>query len=134
MDETQYTICRWAEQTFGPCSAQTAFKRCAEEFAELAGALGFLGMAEAIKGAIANESPVPVNHESARDEGADVYITLVRVAECVGSDLHFRVDDKMVINRARKWRVSADGVGQHVKEPAHHCTEAGGCKAWECDR
>lgn len=95
--EDQQSICTWAETTFGECSMFKAFSRCAEEFAELEDAV----WADPKKGRIGLEC-------------ADVLITLYRVAELCGYDLHALVNEKMTINRARKWNV-ANGVGQHVK-------------------
>lgn len=122
--ETQATINEWAERTFGPVEARSAFLRCADEFAELAKALGFEGMAAAIMHEVlalkgAKQMPIPHGTPVAiagRKESADVLITLYRVAHVLGGDLHADVDDKMVINRARKWRITGDGVGQHVKD------------------
>lgn len=97
--ETQKTICEWAEETFGPCSADTAFFRCAEEFSELENYFELDGR----------------DWGRAIEECADVLITLYRVAECLGEDLHAAVNRKMAINRNRKWKVSG-GVGQHEDE------------------
>jgi hypothetical protein len=32
----------------------------------------------------------------------------------VGHDLSTAVDEKMSINRQRRWQLSGDGVGQHI--------------------
>jgi hypothetical protein len=42
-----------------------------------------------------------------------VMITLYRIAECLGLDLHEAVNEKMSVNRARTWDVDANGHGQH---------------------
>lgn len=49
-------------------------------------------------------------------EAADVLIVLYGVAGMRGFDLHAEVDQKMAINRARKWAARGDGTGYHVKE------------------
>lgn len=95
--ENQRTICDWALETFGACSTDTALERCMEEFNELVQAIWRF-------------------RECGKDVGlecADVLITLYRVAEMHGQDLHKLVDEKMKVNRARKWKVTAAGVGQH---------------------
>lgn len=47
-------------------------------------------------------------------EIADVFITLYRVADKLGIDLHEVVDAKMALNRSRKWAVDSTGNGQHL--------------------
>jgi hypothetical protein len=52
--------------------------------------------------------------KQARQECADVFITLCRIAETLGCDLMTEVAEKMAINRAREWVVDENGHGQHV--------------------
>lgn len=120
--ETQETIIDWAERTFGETTEQAALRRCALEFAELARALGWLNLSVQIHRALEAgpdwEGNVITDTErsNAREECADVLITLYRVMQTLGGDLHWAVDNKMVTNRARKWRVNPDGTGVHIKE------------------
>lgn len=125
--ETQGTINRWAEITFGPIDARGAFLRCAEEFAELARALGFDNTAAELRGAIMmDRGDMPtveltaVDRGRSRDECADVLITLYRVfgalSQNVDHDIHDAVDAKMLVNHRRKWLITGAGVGQHIKD------------------
>lgn len=98
MKETQRSITAWGDATFGPATLQTLFDRVADEWRELV------------------EAWEAGDQRKAAREAADVYITMVRWLEYLGFDLHEEVDIKMGINRERKWRVTAEGVGQHVKE------------------
>jgi NTP pyrophosphatase (non-canonical NTP hydrolase) len=95
MSENQKSITKWQSATFGPTTALLAFRRMQKEYVELKEAIQ-LGY-----------------HDKARDEVADVMITLYRIAECLGLDLHEAVNEKMSVNRARTWDVDANGHGQH---------------------
>lgn len=118
--ETQETINEWAEATFGPIDARGAFLRCADEFAELARVFGLDGLAADMMFRLQEARALPgrtlatEDESKARIECADVLITLYRVAEVLRGDLHWGVDDKMKINRAREWRIVGPGIGQHV--------------------
>ena len=126
MKENQETVCRWAESTFGNVGVRRAFLRYAEEFVELAEVLGFFDTARVLREALVEDvSSIPFMPEmtderirKAGAECADGLITLYRVADKLRCDLHDTVDVKMVVNRARKWAVTVDGVGQHVSEPS----------------
>lgn len=120
--ETQETINEWAEKTFGEIDARGAFLRCADEFAELAHALGLDAVATALAQStraqrdIALLSLSAVDESRSRIECADVLITLYRVMHVLDGQLHLWVDDKMAINRSRKWKMVGPGIGQHVKD------------------
>lgn len=98
MSETQKSITAWADATFGPATLETLFSRVDSEWCELL------------------EACEKGDQRKMAVECADVYITMVRWLEYMGFDLHEEVDLKMGVNRARKWRVTAEGVGQHVEE------------------
>ncbi len=83
---------------------RAAFNRCDEEFDELAIAIADL-----------ERDPTGEHISKARQECADVMITMYRVIEKLGGSLRDEVDAKMDINRARKWNVGADGIGYHIK-------------------
>lgn len=52
-----------------------------------------------------------------RHELADVIILTIALADLLNVDLEKSVIDKMVINKARKWKEpDADGVVEHIKE------------------
>ena len=91
--ETQASISTWATKTFGkPANLELIVDRFLEEVKELqSGTL-----------------------EDLTDECADCLIVLYQVAETAGFDLQDAVDEKMKINRARKWNTNGDGVGQHI--------------------
>lgn len=95
--ETQYSISKWAEDTFGPVSALDAARRMLKEAQELVECL-----------------EADPNHPKAPEECADVYVTLVRVSQVLKSKLHTEVNRKMDINRKRTWVLNGDGTGQHA--------------------
>lgn len=97
--ETQNSIVQWSKATFGECkNINRMAVRLNSELAEL---LAHISLEE---------------WKKARDECADVYIVLVSLVNILGDDLHYRVDQKMRINRARKWQSFGDGTGQHIKK------------------
>lgn len=99
MRETQQTISAWALDTFGPgATALSVSARALKEMAELIMTL-----------TIGDE-------EKARDEVADVAIVLCQVAEKLGVRIDQAINEKMIINRARKWALDGKGQGQHVNE------------------
>lgn len=96
--ETSGTIAQWAEATFGPVeSLDRLVTRAQQELTELREALA------------RRASPHEIAHEA-----ADVTIFLHRLVALVGHDLSIAVDEKMSINRQRRWQLSGDGVGQHI--------------------
>ncbi len=95
--ETQATITAWQDATFGPTTPWLAWLRVAKEIEELEEYLC-----------------VPGKESKSIEECADVLITLYRVAQELGADLHAEVDRKMAINRDRTWVVDEKGHGQHV--------------------
>ena len=96
-NETSQTIAQWGSETFGDAASVKAYAiRAQEELAELI---------EAIE-----------NSEPDRNialEAADVTILLHRVAGTLGLELYDVVNEKMEVNRGRKWTPSGNGVGQH---------------------
>lgn len=103
MIENQETIAKWADQTFGPATSLARVgARANEEMAELLRVL---------------TSPTP-DQSKAVEEAADVVIILFRLADLCGEDLLARIDRKMQTNRMRKWNLSNDGHGYHVRDKA----------------
>jgi len=95
--ETSHTIAQWGTETFGDADSVKAYAvRAQEELAELI---------EAIEN---GESHSDIAHEA-----ADVTILLHRITSTLGLELYDAVDEKMTINRKRKWTPSGNGVGQH---------------------
>ena len=126
--ETQQTICDWADEAFGEVtSAAACYQRFADEAEELQYVFDDLlesayhnDLVDSVEEKLSDEESVfedvlypskihPEFKEDILDEAADVLITLYRIAGMVGGDLHKRVDEKMAINRARKW--SKNGIG-----------------------
>ncbi|WP_421781522.1 dATP/dGTP pyrophosphohydrolase domain-containing protein [Kiloniella litopenaei] len=96
--ETQTTICDWAEKTFGPVkNANDLLKRAMLETTELSEAIAENNIKEIGK------------------ETADVVILLYRLLDQYGLDLNKEINEKMAINRARKWKSKGDGTGSHIK-------------------
>ena len=100
--ETQKTINEWASKTFGYPTPEAAVKRMLKEVEEL--------------------KEVKLSEMSAEDvhkamvECADIFIVMCVVADSLGCNLQDYIDNKMEINRARKWKMNGDGTGQHIKE------------------
>jgi hypothetical protein len=103
MTETAATIAAWADATFGTATPARQLRRIFEEINELA------------------EKLVPFS--PAMFELADVTICLCTPAHNLGvelppmnPDLWAAVDQKMLINHARQWKLDGTGCGYHVKE------------------
>jgi len=95
--ETSQTIAQWGSETFGDATSVKAYAlRAQEELTELI---------EAIE---AGEPKKNIAHEA-----ADVAILLHRITGTLGLELYQAIDEKMAINRKRKWTPSGNGVGQH---------------------
>ncbi|PKR50547.1 DUF550 domain-containing protein [Thalassospira marina] len=96
-NENQTTICRWADETFGPVADPVALvDRAMMEMQELREAVEARDLSEIGK------------------ESADVMILLYRLVEQFGLDLLDQTGAKMAINRNRTWRAKGDGTGSHV--------------------
>ncbi|MFC3053418.1 pyrophosphohydrolase domain-containing protein [Kordiimonas pumila] len=96
--ETQSSIQKWADTTFGPAYDQSVLvDRAAIEITEL-------------KEAVVNNNLIDIGKEA-----ADVIILLMRLLENYGLDMQDEVTKKMQENRNRKWRAKGDGTGSHVK-------------------
>jgi NTP pyrophosphatase (non-canonical NTP hydrolase) len=97
-EESDATIQQWARDAFGPPPAPARIAaRANEEMAELV---------------MATHGDAIVPAEIAA-ECADIVIMLCRMADRLGFDLGAAIDEKMRVNRARRWVVE-DGVGKHV--------------------
>ena len=97
--ETQGTIHTWADSVLGPGAPQSIARRLTEEFGELMEALAADPLAKLA---------------STHEEAADVGILLMRFASVSGFHLPAKINEKMAVNRKRKWVSSGDGTGQHV--------------------
>ena len=96
--ETQQSVTAWGEETFGPVSSPAVLvARAALEMREL-------------EEAAEQNDPKAVGQEL-----ADVLIILYRVATLHNLDINAIVDEKMRINRARRWVRKGDGTGRHVE-------------------
>lgn len=99
MRETQASIATWARATFGPpASCELLVKRTVMEMDELVHAV----------------AASRTSRERIMKEAADVLVVLYQVAAYCDHDLLDEVDRVMAVNRTRKWRLNADGTGQHV--------------------
>lgn len=97
--ETQKTITQWADETFGmPVTDHSIAVRAMGEMVELY-----------------HKLHVDDAHPGAAEEAADIIIVLMRIFERRGVHFWDEVERKMAINRARKWQLTGDGHGQHVK-------------------
>ena len=97
MTETQESLTRWGDETFGPVKDPAALmQRIQLEVNELVDA---------------------VHRGHAPDvgaEAADVVIMMYRLLSLFGRDLHSDVNAKMAVNRARQWSLNGDGTGRHI--------------------
>ncbi len=100
MVETQESISKWIKQTFGEARSNSRIVARANE-----------EMAELLSYSTSND-----NHEKIAEEIADIFIVLYEVATNVGVDIHKEVNQKMEVNRARKWKLDNTGCGQHIEE------------------
>ncbi len=99
-EETQESITKWANETFGRSASNLRIAiRANEEMAELLRALS-----------------VDDAHEKALEECADVVIVLLRLISYLGGDLNEAIDQKMAINRSRQWNLDGNGHGYHVRQ------------------
>lgn len=127
--ETQQSINDWSVETFGLSSALTTATRMNVEVAELLSDLGghqdvLLSQLLAANNAIAEALSIRANYLEANGlladrtpngkECPDVAVILFQVAARCGVDLLPAVDEKMRINRARNWKLTAGGRYQHT--------------------
>ena len=104
--ETQKSIGDWQSKTFPNVSLYSSVVRMLQEAHELVG-LFWIDRDHALQ-----HPQMPPTAKIA-NEIADVYITLVGVAEKAGINIEQAVNDKMKVNRQRKWKIGKDGCGQH---------------------
>ena len=97
-NETQESICAWAEEAFGPVKDPVVLvDRAAVELAEL-------------REAVTGNNEIEIGKEA-----ADVAILLARLVNQFSLDLELEVTRKMAENRKRQWTPKGDGTGSHIK-------------------
>ena len=106
--ETQESITRWADDTFGAAHPAEVAARMNVEVAEL-----IAGLATVAAVPVADIDPELV--QELQKECADVFIMLAQVAEKLNVDLQTVVNYKMGVNRNRAWGRSPTGKMQHVE-------------------
>lgn len=99
--ETQLSVAKWADETFGPVSSNARIAARANE-----------EMAELLRALTADDT-----HPKAAEEVADIVIVLYRLMRNLGVDLLSEIDRKMAVNRNRQWMLDATGHGYHVRDP-----------------
>lgn len=107
-NETQESITRWADDTFGVKHPAEVAARMNVEVAELVAGLATVA---AVPVADMDQELV----QELQKECADVFIMLAQVAEKLDVDLQTVVDYKMGVNRRRNWTRSPSGKMQHVE-------------------
>lgn len=117
-DEDQKSISEWGQYTFGVAKDPSVIVgRALEEFGELMTL--FLSpetgrkFKDTITAVRARSGLQELDVGKIADELADVLVVLYQAAESFGIDLLGAVDAKMVVNRARKWKITDEGIGQH---------------------
>lgn len=93
--ETQETIKEWADSVGINPTFPRAVERAAEE------------MDEALIASYSNDK------ESTAFELADVMITVYIAASVLGVDIHSKINEKMEVNRSRKWKRDNTGCVYH---------------------
>ena len=120
--ESQRSVADWRYSVFGRAkSPEHVVGRMVMEVGELMAVIGYpiCGLEIEHHGReISHEECYPVEYtpeqlEAIRDEMADVLVVLYGAADEFGIDLRAALDAKMATNRARKWDVSAPGLGRH---------------------
>lgn len=112
--ETQESITRWADETFGPKHPAEIAARMNVEVAELVAGLATVA-------AVPVEQMDPELVVELQKECADVFIMLAQVAEKLRQvvnphmDLQAVTDYKMGVNRNRAWERSPTGKMQHTE-------------------
>jgi len=107
--ETQLSISNWGRRTFPGVSLYSAVVRMLQEAHELV-SLFWIDRDHAL------QHPKLPDKAKIAGEIADVYNTLVGVADRAGVDIQEAVNTKMEINRKRNWKIGKDGYGQNVVE------------------
>ena len=108
--ETQQTITRWAEDTFGETHPASIARRMGLEVLELLE--GFEAAGDEPVGRMPRDVV-----EALQEECGDIYIMLSQIAEKLGADLAAVADDKMRVNRTRRWAYDpVSGTTRHVEE------------------
>ncbi|QVJ12938.1 hypothetical protein [Pseudomonas phage PSA20] len=107
-NETQESITRWSDETFGAKHPAEVAARMNVEVAELVA-----GLATVAAVPVADMDPELV--QELQKECADVFIMLAQVAEKLDVDLQTVVNYKMGVNRRRNWTRSPSGKMQHVE-------------------
>ena len=97
-NETAQSISRWAEETFGPVKSNYQIAVRAN-----------LEMAELLKELASDDSAY-----NTLEEIADIVIVLARIVDREGQTLQGIINDKMIVNRARQWKLDGNGQGYHV--------------------
>lgn len=98
INETSRSISQWADETFGPVKSNYHIAVRAN-----------LEMAELLKELALDDSAY-----DALEEIADIVIVLARIVDREGGSLQGLINEKMVVNRARKWKLDGSGQGYHV--------------------
>jgi hypothetical protein len=117
MPETQHSVAKWRNETFGKGPWGKVLGRLVEELAEAARLSGPERAADLLMEAADVLKEYGAEGEAPKGIGSeigDAQIVLYGLADSCGLDLRELVDAKMVINRAREWRVDGPGLGQHV--------------------
>ena len=114
--EDQKSIAEWRRSVFGRAPWRHVLGRFLEEVAETCELAG-CDRAGAQVARAATELEVTGlegTPEGLADELADLLVLLYGVAEEAGVDLQAALDEKMSVNRERRWRVDGPGLGHHV--------------------
>lgn len=112
--ENQTSVSAWADRTFGPAGSNLSVAvRANQEMAELLSKLA-----------------ADDNDPAAIEECADVVIILMRLCDRNGRNLALAIDQKMAVNRARRWRLDGHGHGHHVADQMPTLPD----RSEDCDR
>jgi len=133
--ETQRTITKWGEQTFGTSSALEVAARMGMELVELLEVCASGTADEALHSLLGEQKRLAreinarvtalarrgdelacMDCSKAVEECADIDIMNQQVCDKLGGILGQAREAKMKVNRSRSWERLADGTAQHVME------------------
>jgi len=126
--EDETTIGSWAEERFGRPNILAVLRRMCDENLEAMEACVVSNAAtrtmfQAMRKGLAHLDNYKLSDEelhqripSIAEEVADCYIVACHASKVMNVNLKSYIDEKMLVNRRRRWKQNADGTGQHVDE------------------
>jgi len=126
--EDEMTVGSWAEENFGRPNILAVLRRMCDELLEameecVVSNTATRTMFKAMRGGMSlldgyllPSDELLLKTPIIASELADTFIVGYHGSRVLNVNIHSFVNQKMEINRRRKWKKNADGTGQHVKE------------------